>query len=175
MEYFQIADMFGKRPSPMLSLYLEPEDIPKIFYSNQPARSFLLGLVNSGRGIAKFPSIRFSSDLGLVISVDGIDGMRGFGLPRRASEAGWSTFRGGVDDVIYPAEKRLITRIKQFGHSQGPRQPTVAGGPVAVGPYVSLWLFRAIDFECEIYTEGIPMTANSQNIPEIIETITVVA
>jgi Putative DNA-binding domain len=175
MEYFQLADMFGKRPSPLLSLYLEQESIIKTFFSNQPSRSFVLGLINCGRGIAKFPSIRFSSGLGLVVSNDGIDGMRGVGLPRRASEAGWNTFRGGVDDVIYPGEKRLITRIQQFGQNQGPPKPAVIGGPQAFGPYSSPWLFEGIDFECEIYAEGIPMTRHKKSISEIIETVTVVS
>jgi hypothetical protein len=174
MEYFQIVDRFGLRPAPMLAVSLDPEPIPDTFYQNQPARSFWLGLTNNGRGIAKFPSVRFERSLGLIPDRNGVDGMRGFGLPLRPSEAGWVVFRGGVDDVIYPGEQRLITKLQQFGENQSPRKPLSSGSPLPAGPYASPWRFRTITFKCEIYAEGVPMAVEAKAISELIETVTVV-
>ncbi len=62
MEYFQIADMFGKRPQPKLELYLEATgNIRGIPYDPTPHRFFWIGLSNTGRGLAKFPAVRLQA------------------------------------------------------------------------------------------------------------------
>jgi hypothetical protein len=71
-----------------------------------------MGLSNVGRGIAKFPGIRFSEGQhGLRPAQYGLDGNENIGLPRRAAEKGWIVFRGGVDDLIYPESRLPITKM----------------------------------------------------------------
>src|SRR5258708_4189001 len=102
MEYFQLEERFGQRPAPKLELYLEFEQIGGIITSPRvPARWFGLGLRNLGRGLAKFPSVRYRRTSGLNVDQYGIDGSFGFGIPLRPSESEWVAFRGGLDDVIF--------------------------------------------------------------------------
>src|SRR5258708_35258229 len=80
MEYFQLEERFGQRPAPKLELYLEFEQIGGIITSPRvPARWFGLGLRNLGRGLAKFPSVRYRRTSGLNVDQYGIDGSFGFG------------------------------------------------------------------------------------------------
>lgn len=164
MEYFQIEERFGKRPLPKLELYLEPVQIGGETYKpTQPARYFVLGLRNVGRGIAKFPSIRYRRACGLVVDYFGIDGNCGTGLPQRPSENEWAVFRGGVDDVIYPQETRQITKLWQGGSNVGPDghpYPTI----YAPGGKFSQWDFPAVGFQCEISCEGTPTLTVEKSI-----------
>jgi hypothetical protein len=83
MEYFQIADMFGKRHRPRLSLYLEEGRFRldgRIY-----EREITIGIENSGRAVARFPSVRFRR-AGINVNLFGIDGNGGSGLPQRPTE-----------------------------------------------------------------------------------------
>jgi hypothetical protein len=106
VEYFQIADMFGKRPQPKLELFLEATGkIGPIPYDQVPHRFFWIGLSNIGRGLAKFPGVRFKrAGCSLTIDTFGLDGNCNYGLPLRPSDNEWVIFRGGVDDVIYSGD-----------------------------------------------------------------------
>ena len=165
MEYFQIEERFGRRPSPMLELYLEPEGISgSAFGLGRPARWLVLGLQNLGRGIAKFPSLRFRRPPRLTVSRYGIDGNMGFGLPQRPSEKAWVIFGGGVDDVIYPGETRKITKLEQEGRNTD-IDPRPQIHPVRIGDR-TLWAFDPTKFECEISCEGAPTKTVEKAIPE---------
>ncbi len=122
MEYFQIEERFGKRPLPKLEVHIEPQPIVErhAIISN-PLRLLRFGLTNAGRGIAKFPGIRFKRAKNLTNDNMGVDGNGGFGLPPRPSEPQWIVFRGGVDDVIYPRETRIIGNLIQNAVNQGDR------------------------------------------------------
>lgn len=165
MEYFQIEERFGRGPHPKLELHLEIEGKEaSIFDPNVMHRRFVLGLTNSGRGTAKFPSIRYHRSSDLFVDPDGIDGNRGFGLPQRPSEAEWTAFRGGVDEVIYPGETRKIAKLFQEGVNRG-----MEGIPVQAGPRRwsdNLWAFKAIGFECEISCEGTPIVRIKKDFAE---------
>jgi hypothetical protein len=67
-------------------------------------------------------------------------------------------FRGGVDDVIYPGETRLIGKLIQTAVHKGDRgiPPKVALGQIAVGFTKAQRLFvcEAKDLEYEISAEG---------------------
>jgi hypothetical protein len=155
MEYFQIEERFGKRPPPKLEVYLELEKTGGSTYAPQiPTRYFVLGLQNLGSGIAKFPSIRYKRASGLVVDHFGIDGNCGFGLPQRPSDNEWATFRGGVDDVIYPGEIRKITKLVQQGQNTGvdPR-PRVELGQFGESGQTQ-WVFKVVKFQCEVSCEG---------------------
>ena len=157
MEYFQIEERFGKRPHPKLELYLELETIRQDTYEpRRPVRLFVLGLINSGSEIAKFPSIRFKRACGLTVDSFGIDGCRGFGISPRPSESEWFAFRGGVDEVIYSGETMKITKLIQQGENQG----------VASYRSETQWMFKALSFSCEISCDGAPTVVFEKSIHE---------
>lgn len=156
MEYFQIEDRFGKRPHPMLKLHLEPQPIQNGhgYRANTPLRLLKFALSNEGRGIAKFPGIRFRRFNGLFNDEFGIDGNSGFGIPPRASEPDWLVFRGGVDDVIYPGETRLVGKLGQLATNKGERG--IAPEGVVVNRFdrmATLWVCEQANLEFEISAE----------------------
>lgn len=71
-----LEDMFGRRPKPNLSLVVS---IPK---EVAPGPYIVVGLENSGRGLARSPYIAFSINAPYVISPFGVDGNGNFGLRR---------------------------------------------------------------------------------------------
>jgi hypothetical protein len=156
MEYWQLEAMFGRRPAPQLSLHIE---ISQMFersgYSDQPLRHLIFGLKDEGRGIAKFPGIRLKQTTQLQREDFGIDGNSGFGLPPRPSEPGWIVFRGGVDDVIYPNETRMIGKLIQNAVNRGEKGLFVPG-QVNFGfqDAERTWACESITLEAEISAEG---------------------
>jgi hypothetical protein len=156
MEYFQVQERFGRRPLPRLSLHIEPlQMVDRSGFIDGPLRLLLFGLKNEGRGIAKFPGIRFKRSTNLRRDDFGIDGNAGFGLPPRASETDWIVFRGGVDDVIYPGETRLIGKLIQIAVHKGDNGIAPAAQPVfRFQSAERLWVCEALPLEYEISAEG---------------------
>jgi hypothetical protein len=155
MEYWQIEDMFGKRPHPKLELSLEIRNIAPSGYSVQPVRQFVLGLTNIGKGIAKFPAIMFKRSLGLHPDSFGIDGNTNVGIRQRPSESELIVFSGGVDDVIYPGQTVKITKLMQSGVNVGekglsPDQLVYVNHRQIKFRYV----YPEVVFKCEIACEG---------------------
>ena len=147
----------GEAPSPKLELFLEPERISGYTYDpRKPVRWFVLGLKNTGTGIAKFPSLRYRRSSGLTVDNFGIDGSFGFGLPLSPSESEWVTFRGGVDNVIHADATLKITKLWQDGERRGIEEPHGAKSSGQETQKACLWVFKAFDFQCEISSEGIP-------------------
>jgi hypothetical protein len=111
MEYFQIADMFGKRHRPVLDLHLV--EGPVEGNGDGRYRAFDLGITNSGRGIAKYPGLRFKNadELPRLMVLQNNE----FGLPMRHQVTDWMIFGGGADHVIYPGETLLIAKLHQTG------------------------------------------------------------
>ena len=144
MEYFQISDMFGKRPQPKLELCLEATGKIGPFVADpSPHRYLWMGLSNAGRGIAKFPGVRFKRvSGGLILFPYGIDGNGNHGLPLRPSDNEWVIFRGGVDDVIYPGTTLKITQLLQRYSRGDPRK--------------GIGYFDSLSFAAEISCEGMP-------------------
>jgi Putative DNA-binding domain len=168
MEYWQIEDRFGKRPHPKLTLLVEPRGITNNYYSyHTPTRWFVLGLTNTGLGIARFPGLRFRHEMGLTFDQYGIDGNGGFGLPLRPSESDWIVFRGGVDDIIYAGETRLVGKLAQHG-----RPAEVGANPGRIsrsnsGPsFKTKWFFPVVNFQCEISCEGFETQTMEQVLAE---------
>jgi hypothetical protein len=153
MEYFQIADMFGTRPQPKMELFLEAiGEFGSIPYDRVPHRFFWLGVSNTGRGLAKFPGVRFRRE-GCSLNIDsfGLDGNGNHGLPQRPSDNEWVIFRGGVDDVVYPATTLKITRLVQRFSRGDPRKEVV--------------LFDPFTFRAEVSCEAAPTITASKEIP----------
>lgn len=114
MEYFQLADMFGRRHRPSLELYLEEPQLQQanaggVLYVD---RLITFGLRNVGRAVARFPSIRVRGEQ-VTVYQWGIDGNGTLGLPQLATDDGWFIFGGGVDHVIHPGTSLRIARLQQ--------------------------------------------------------------
>ena len=112
MEYYQIAEMFGRRHRPSLSLVLESRGIE--IRGGRPVRLLALGVENSGRAVARYPSVRLTSSNRFRVDQCGIDGNKNFGLPFLPVESGSVAFGGGADHVIYPGTALMITRLEQY-------------------------------------------------------------
>ncbi len=115
MEHFEIEDMFGRRPRPCLSFYASIS-IYSTISGPQGQRfdvSIVVGIRNTGRGVARFPSLRLQVTPPWKISPYGLDGNRNTGLPRlavrRAAEGG--LFAGGADQVVHVDTMLDVTRI----------------------------------------------------------------
>jgi hypothetical protein len=163
MEYFQIEERFGRGPRAKLEVCLEMESI-KYLTSDPitPCRWFVLGLKNTGLGAAKFPSIRYRYNCGLMVDRFGIDGNGGFGLPRRAAETGWEAFRGGMDEIIYPEEIRKIAKLYQRGENAGIDETPSTGTAFLR----DRWLFKATSISCEVSSDGNPTAVIDKPVPE---------
>jgi len=111
MEYFQIADMFGKRQRPVLDLHIEEKIVDKPTL----IRAFEIGITNVGRAVAKYPGLRFQK-LKDGTSVTGYKGQ--FTLPIRQTDQDWVIFGGGVDDVIYPGATIKVATLTQSSHEE---------------------------------------------------------
>lgn len=172
MAYFQIEERFGRRPIPRLSLHVLASNMmmDPPGHGGSAIRRLTFGLKNEGRGMAKFPGVRFKRSPALRPDPYGIDGNGGFGIPQRPSEPEWMVFRGGVDDVIYPGETRLIGKIIQTAVHKGDRgiPPKVAPGHVAVGftKAERLFVCEAHDLEYEISAEGTATVPGVHKLPE---------
>jgi hypothetical protein len=111
MEYFQIADMFGKRQRPVLELHLVEGPVEGTGASRY--RLFHLGITNAGRAIAKYPGLRYKNVKGMPRTM--VLQNSAFGLPMRYEVTDWFIFGGGADHVIYPGETLLIAKLHQAG------------------------------------------------------------
>jgi hypothetical protein len=166
MEYWQLEERFGSRPHPKLQLHLEARQLGKDMYQ-RPVRHFVLGLTNTGPGIAKFPAVLFSRSLGLEVDKFGIDGNGGFGIRMRPSEGSWIVFGGGVDDVIYPGQTLMIAKLYQSGHNVG-----IAGIPANVLAFAggreikARYVFKELHFVCELFCDGSQTSGVAANFPE---------
>ena len=147
MEYFQIADMFGKRRRPLLKIYLEDGETTRM--QDIADRSFTVGIENRGRGVAKFPNICFPMVPGININHFGIDGNGGFGLPRRPTEPELIMFGGGVDHVIYPGMTLKIAVLTQ-------RERRINGRSV----------FDEFTLKAELAADDCPSVKDSATLPE---------
>jgi hypothetical protein len=156
MEYFQLADLFGRRQRPVLSLWSKmgrvKAEVGGAFYE----REFYLGIMNSGRGIARFPSLRYEAIPGINFAPYGLDGNGHWGLPLRATSQGWVLFGGGADDVIHPGthlEIVILTQRSQVGQWQRVEATTP-------GQY-----FPEHEFKCGLAADGAPYEMVSLTLP----------
>jgi hypothetical protein len=117
MAYFLIADRFGRRPHPRLRVDVTHET----FFQNLE-RTFAVSVINDGRGLARFPAVRYQRIGGLELA----NVMRGQAPIWGFSDANpeWSSFRGDANDVVYPGEMlRIATLLHRDNrvHRESPR------------------------------------------------------
>lgn len=153
---------------PQLQLHLEIDKIDRDTYSHAPVRRFFLGLKNVGSALAKFPTIRFSRSVGLVVDQFGIGGNYGTGLPEAPSQKEWIMFRGGNDHVIHGGEILMITKLWQPGEDKDVNGIRIEDYPnlfTRTGPTHHRWEFKPVTFRCDISAEGIPPTSAELEFP----------
>ena len=104
----QLEDMFGRRPRPKL------EFVAKLTRRYDDS-AVVVGIKNSGRGIAKFPYLEIVVPEPFAISEWGIDGNRHPGLPTMFQGRGSDRrqmFGGGSNFVVYPESEIEVIAIK---------------------------------------------------------------
>jgi hypothetical protein len=154
MEYFQIADMFGKRRRPQLALYLEVGGYQ--LKNHLYERELTIGIENSGRAVAKYPSLRFQRIPGFNLNRYGIDGNSNFGLPLLPTEPEVIVFGGGADHVIYPRTTLKIAKLDL--RAKGTDWNPTRGGRQS-------FYFEEHTFTAEISADGVPSRTESKPIP----------
>lgn len=117
MEHFDIAGMFGRRPTPSLNLALLATTGGT--ESNMGVRSAWaqasVRVVNSGRGLAKFPFLRIRVSQPYRIADSGLDGNGQSGLPmpiQSTQDEGWRAYAGGTNHIVHPGSYLDVTFVK---------------------------------------------------------------
>ncbi|MBE3604947.1 ATP-binding protein [bacterium] len=114
MEHFEIADMFGRRPHPKLTLNYKKFG-PSRFGATPSGPKFRfkfhLILENHGRGSARAPYLAFRSRDPLAWDAFGVDGNRHHGLPRLPSSDDFYRFGGSGDVFLNPGAALAVTAV----------------------------------------------------------------
>ncbi len=163
----------GVGPTPELKLYLKSEEITNFYAPRELERRFVLGLTNVGDGTARFPSIRFLRSYELTIRGFGINGSLGFGIPESPSRIEWVAFKGGMDHVINAKDTLEIAILVQRGENRGNEgltQDELFSAMASTGQPPVRWLFKRINFKCEISCEGSASSTEEMEIPEVWQT-----
>jgi hypothetical protein len=114
MEHYEVADMFGRRRRPRLSLsYRIVERVRGGAGTIQYA--IILGIENSGRGPAKAPFLKITLPAPLRFDEYGVDGNRHEGLPRvlvARHPSQEASFGGSAIDVVHPGTVRDVAAVR---------------------------------------------------------------
>lgn len=147
LEHFDVADMFGRRPHPKLDISVDVRRAGRV--GRDEMFRLVLGIKNSGKGIARAPHLGVRVVPPYSISQFGIDGNGSEGLPRFPSaEPEWVSFGGMADIVIHPGTSRPVFGIKDKWSPEAPADLEIefelaaVGVPLQIGTYT----FRS----CEI-------------------------
>ena len=119
MEHYDIADMFGRRPKPLLVLTHR-------ILGPGPAAHIVVGLRNDGRGSARAPYLAVSVDLPFHQHWGGLDGNRHEGLPLLVEQSRMGTWRygGRSDFVVHPGVTHQVLVLTRENNVT----PVPAGG-----------------------------------------------
>jgi hypothetical protein len=122
MEHFDIEDMFGRRKKPKLSLNTSIVREGTISGSQGVSYDYaiIVGIENSGRGIAKYPYLSLKVNKPYKISGFGLNGNGRTGLPQlvKTPRDRKLRFGGNADIVIHPSSILDITRIEVRVHEE---------------------------------------------------------
>jgi hypothetical protein len=102
MEHFDLADMFGRRRRPVLTVQLEKQGL---------GETILVSISNEGRGVAKAPYLALDLPAPFKASPYGFDGNGSFGLPPFGRGYERSFFGGDANRVIHAGQKLVITKL----------------------------------------------------------------
>lgn len=119
MEHYELADMFGRRKKPKLSLHITLADT-KIKLDETVRLDLVVSISNNGRGIAKYPYLYLKLPSPYYVSEYGIDGNKHHGLPLfPGSNRQGPKFCGGANDAIPQGANMSVTTIRAEISSQG--------------------------------------------------------
>ena len=144
MEYFQIEDRFGRRPHAKLIAEVEGTSVQHaVFVPNTVERRITFAISNAGRGLARFPCVRFLLEANCTIP-------RATAYPQPLwpiADVGagrWLLLRGDANAVVYPNETLRLMTVVQSGEQIG-----------------SGWTFRRTTIKTESMCDG--MTSHQQS------------
>jgi Putative DNA-binding domain len=147
MEYWQIEDMFGKRPHPRLKVTVAGGGFRKEPFNFQIMRRVLIVTVtNEGRGIARYPALRVLRVRG--VSPPSLNDSEQSLWPSSTADPDWYSFRGGSNDVLYPGESLRIVGLGQVGNKIEAEQGSPSYWP-------SDWEYPSVKLETEVVCEGL--------------------
>ena len=108
----QLEDWFGRRPHPVLSLITKLKTGGRM--SGSAIVRVILGIKNSGRGVAKYPFLSVNVNLPYRISASGIDGKLTLGLPQLSGGPGQcdGSYGASVTRVIHPGIEHEVTSLE---------------------------------------------------------------
>jgi hypothetical protein len=108
-----LEDMFGRRPKPDLSLSISFKHSGSLGVDQQWF-TIILGIENSGRGVAKSPFLEININPPFEIANSGIDGNGSFGMPKIASSGDIRGQRYGSTQtlVIHSGIIHYVTAIR---------------------------------------------------------------
>lgn len=115
MEAYMVADRFGRRPRPQLSVDFEFVEIQQTINAVATDFRYRVSITNVGKGLALYPAVTFSSPHIHPWNY-GIDGNGQTGLPlrprtHRGSSYAVYVFAGGLDHAIYPGTTLDVTHM----------------------------------------------------------------
>lgn len=115
MEHYDIEDMFGRRKKPNLNLFTFLETGVDVIsgYGEWRECKVIIGIINDGRGIAKYPYISLKIYPPYELSHYGLDGNRNVGLPRLLTgmNDGVIKYGGNVNNIIHTGMILEITYV----------------------------------------------------------------
>jgi hypothetical protein len=104
MEHYEVADLFGRRRRPVLTVLAEVVDQDNV----------LVSIANEGRGAARAPYLALQPQSPYGVSAFGADGNGGTGLRRLVvgnAASGEARFGGDGNVVIHPGQRLDVTRL----------------------------------------------------------------
>ena len=157
LEHYDLEDMFGRRPRPVLSGTLSCRfegEMPNHEGQSWWRWAVVVGIHNSGRGMARAPYIAIETNKTSVFAnTYGLSGGGADGLPRLISSAepGWIACGGTAGHVIHPGTRLDVTKllIQFFGRPPVPQDVRVRYRIAAEGVRLaeSGWNLTAADFK----------------------------
>ena len=126
MEHYDIEDAFYRTGKPKLSLEYKTSGGGLIREHNMLRRiiQFNIVLRNTGTATAKFPYVQVGYMHGLIIDTPGSE----LGFRTAGAVEEWTTFAGGVDNVIHPGQGFPALRFRA-DHQQNGQGQSALGGP----------------------------------------------
>ena len=167
MEYFQIADRFGRRPVARLTPVIGSDFARRVLVSpSQVERAIRLDVTNTGRGIARFPCLVLPKDLALSLSNNPFaTDVQRWRFSQNA-DGGYS-FRGSSDDVVYPGETLNVAMFTMRGKNlEGLTSEELDRNFYRKGMAVT-WAFASCRFTVHTICEGTPITEQELELPAL--------
>jgi len=114
LEHFDVADMFGRRPKPVLSVEVALSPAgggtrQGVAYQNFRA---IICIANSGKGSGRAPYLAVKVHPPYAISEFGVDGNGTLGLPRSGHWNDMVVFAGTADMLLHPGTHIEVLGIK---------------------------------------------------------------